>query len=63
MKIWDYVAQTWVSAEGKEVHAGNIENVPTKEKAKFPQHFFPEVRIKKSLKKLVDPNFTLIIFL
>lgn len=29
---------------GKSVHTGNIEAVPTKEKAKFPQHFFPECK-------------------
>lgn len=28
---------------GKEIHSGNIEGVVTKEKAKFPQDFFPEV--------------------
>lgn len=31
--------------KGKEVHSGNIEGVSTKEKSKFPQDFFPEVRI------------------
>lgn len=29
---------------GKEVHSGNIEAVTTKEKAKFPQEFFPECK-------------------
>lgn len=29
---------------GKEVHSGNIEAVATKEKAKFPQEFFPECK-------------------
>lgn len=33
----------FVAVEGKEVHSGNIEDVPTKEKSKFPQDFFPEV--------------------
>lgn len=31
------------SLNGKEVHSGNIEKVPIKEKSKFPQNFFPEV--------------------
>nr|CAH7752280.1 unnamed protein product [Callosobruchus chinensis] len=29
--------------KGKEIHSGNIEAVVTKEKAKFPQDFFPEL--------------------
>lgn len=29
---------------GKEVHSGNIEAVTSKEKAKFPQDFFPECK-------------------
>lgn len=33
----------FVAVEGKEVHSGNIEDVPIKEKSKFPQDFFPEV--------------------
>lgn len=33
----------FVAVEGKTVHAGNIEDVPIKEKSKFPQDFFPEV--------------------
>jgi inositol-1,4,5-trisphosphate 5-phosphatase len=37
-----------VSVEGREVLSGNIENVPIKDKAKFPQHFFPEVRIRST---------------
>jgi len=28
----------------KEVHLGNIEALPTKEKAKFPQEYFPECK-------------------
>jgi inositol-1,4,5-trisphosphate 5-phosphatase len=38
-------AMCFVPAKGKEVHSGNIEGVSTKEKAKFPQDFFPEVRL------------------
>lgn len=35
----------FVAVEGKEIRSGDIEDVPTKEKSKFPQDFFPEVRI------------------
>ncbi|XP_028047934.1 inositol polyphosphate-5-phosphatase A isoform X2 [Monomorium pharaonis] len=34
----------FVPVSGKEVHSGNIEAVSTKEKAKFPQEFFPECK-------------------
>ncbi|CAG5132364.1 unnamed protein product, partial [Candidula unifasciata] len=34
----------FIEVEGREVLSGNIENVPIKEKAKFPQHFFPEFK-------------------
>ncbi|XP_044581190.1 inositol polyphosphate-5-phosphatase A isoform X1 [Cotesia glomerata] len=42
--IWDFQAYKFVVVSGKEVHSGNIESVPTKEKAKFPQNFFPECK-------------------
>lgn len=45
LKIWDWDLKAYVEVSGKEVHSGNIEKVTTKEKAKFPQHFFPEVSI------------------
>lgn len=35
---------TFTPVSGKEVHSGNIEAVTTKEKAKFPQEFFPECK-------------------
>ena len=35
---------SFVPLIGKEVHSGNIEAVTTKEKAKFPQDFFPECK-------------------
>ncbi|XP_028157150.1 type I inositol 1,4,5-trisphosphate 5-phosphatase isoform X3 [Ostrinia furnacalis] len=44
LKIWDFELKAYVDAAGKELHSGNIEKVPTKEKAKFPQHFFPECK-------------------
>ncbi|XP_053619848.1 inositol polyphosphate-5-phosphatase A isoform X3 [Plodia interpunctella] len=44
LKIWDFDLKAYVEVAGKEVHSGNIEKVTTKEKAKFPQHFFPECK-------------------
>ncbi|XP_026322989.1 type I inositol 1,4,5-trisphosphate 5-phosphatase [Hyposmocoma kahamanoa] len=44
LKIWDWDLKAYVEVSGKEVHSGNIEKVTTKEKAKFPQHFFPECK-------------------
>lgn len=42
--IWNFKDLKFLPVHGKEIHSGNIEAVVTKEKAKFPQHFFPEVR-------------------
>lgn len=42
--IWDFVDKKFVAVEGREVLSGNIENVPIKDKAKFPQNFFPEFK-------------------
>ncbi|XP_046668070.1 inositol polyphosphate-5-phosphatase A isoform X1 [Homalodisca vitripennis] len=42
--IWDFKELNFVAVEGKDVHSGNIEDVPTKEKSKFPQDFFPECK-------------------
>ncbi|TGZ48639.1 Type I inositol-1,4,5-trisphosphate 5-phosphatase [Temnothorax longispinosus] len=42
--LWDFNECTFVPVSGKEVHSGNIEAVTTKEKAKFPQEFFPECK-------------------
>lgn len=44
VKIWNFLTHEWDSAEGKSIHTGNIEAVATKEKAKFPQNFFPECK-------------------
>ncbi|KAJ0170909.1 hypothetical protein K1T71_013681 [Dendrolimus kikuchii] len=44
LKIWDFALNAYVDVAGREVHSGNIEKVTTKEKAKFPQHFFPECK-------------------
>ncbi|KAF3425723.1 hypothetical protein E2986_05806 [Frieseomelitta varia] len=42
--LWDFQECTFIPVNGKEVHSGNIEAVTTKEKAKFPQEFFPECK-------------------
>ncbi|XP_011878822.1 PREDICTED: uncharacterized protein LOC105568062 isoform X2 [Vollenhovia emeryi] len=42
--LWDFNDCTFVSVNGEELHSGNIEAVTTKEKAKFPQEFFPECK-------------------
>lgn len=44
LRMWDFALSAYVDVAGKEVHSGNIEKVTTKEKAKFPQHFFPECK-------------------
>lgn len=43
-RIWNFLTHEWEPVAGKSVHSGNIEAVATKEKAKFPQHFFPECK-------------------
>lgn len=42
--LWDFKDGEFLPVNGKEVHSGNIETVSTKEKAKFPQDFFPECK-------------------
>lgn len=44
LKTWNFLTHEWEPVDGKNIHTGNIETVPTKEKSKFPQNFFPEVR-------------------
>ncbi|XP_064546977.1 inositol polyphosphate-5-phosphatase A isoform X1 [Drosophila montana] len=46
LRIWNFLTHDWDDKldKGKQIYSGNIENVPTKEKAKFPQHFFPECK-------------------
>ncbi|CAL4067938.1 unnamed protein product, partial [Meganyctiphanes norvegica] len=39
IQIWDFVDKKFVPCNGRQEHAGDIENVPIKEKAKFPQEF------------------------
>ncbi|XP_073970944.1 inositol polyphosphate-5-phosphatase A isoform X6 [Rhodnius prolixus] len=41
---WDFKELCFVAVEGKEIRSGDIEDVPTKEKSKFPQDFFPECK-------------------
>ncbi|XP_053665791.1 uncharacterized protein LOC128714898 [Anopheles marshallii] len=42
--MWNFLTHEWDSVEGKSIHTGSIETVATKEKAKFPQQFFPECK-------------------
>lgn len=42
--LWDFKECAFAPVCGKEIHSGNIEAVTTKEKAKFPQDFFPECK-------------------
>ncbi|XP_025834536.1 type I inositol 1,4,5-trisphosphate 5-phosphatase isoform X2 [Agrilus planipennis] len=42
--IWNFKDLQFEPVEDKEIHSGNIESVATKEKAKFPQDFFPECK-------------------
>uniref|UniRef100_A0A1B6DYI6 inositol-polyphosphate 5-phosphatase n=1 Tax=Clastoptera arizonana TaxID=38151 RepID=A0A1B6DYI6_9HEMI len=42
--VWDFKEFTFVPVEGKDINSGNIEDIPTKEKSKFPQDFFPECK-------------------
>ncbi|KAJ8917854.1 hypothetical protein NQ315_010767 [Exocentrus adspersus] len=42
--IWDFKDSQFLPVQGTEINSGNIEGVITKEKAKFPQDFFPECK-------------------
>lgn len=40
-----FLEQVFLPVTEKNIYSGNIEHIPTKEKSKFPQEFFPEVII------------------
>lgn len=42
--IYDFIENKFIQVEGREVLSGNIENIQIKEKAKYPQNFFPEFK-------------------
>ncbi|XP_063435125.1 inositol polyphosphate-5-phosphatase A-like isoform X1 [Mytilus trossulus] len=44
ISIWDFVDCKFIPVVGREVLSGNIETVQIKEKAKFPQDFFPDFK-------------------
>ncbi|XP_037946916.1 inositol polyphosphate-5-phosphatase A isoform X2 [Teleopsis dalmanni] len=44
IKIWNFSNNNWEYGREKYIYTGNIETVSTKEKSKFPQHFFPECK-------------------
>ncbi|XP_068157792.1 inositol polyphosphate-5-phosphatase A isoform X1 [Drosophila tropicalis] len=48
IRIWNFLTHVWEEklnqTNDKHIYSGNIETIPTKEKSKFPQHFFPECK-------------------
>ncbi|KAH3787856.1 inositol polyphosphate-5-phosphatase A-like [Dreissena polymorpha] len=42
--IYDFIECKFLPVEGREVLSGNIENIQIKEKAKYPQNFFPDFK-------------------
>ncbi|XP_016952488.1 uncharacterized protein LOC108026201 isoform X3 [Drosophila biarmipes] len=48
LKIWNFLTHSWEESlqdvKDKHIYSGNIETIATKEKSKFPQHFFPECK-------------------
>ncbi|RWS27662.1 type I inositol 1:4:5-trisphosphate 5-phosphatase-like protein, partial [Leptotrombidium deliense] len=53
VKLWDFEGEQFIPVNGKEIFSGNIESITTKEKAKFPQDFFPERQCKWSRKGFI----------
>ncbi|XP_064094083.1 uncharacterized protein LOC135206655 [Macrobrachium nipponense] len=44
VQIWDFEEKRFVECLDRREYSGNIEDVTTKEKSKFPQEFFPECK-------------------
>ncbi|XP_034111841.1 inositol polyphosphate-5-phosphatase A isoform X2 [Drosophila albomicans] len=45
LRIWNFLKHGWEDKLNEnQIYTGNIEAVATKEKSKFPQHFFPECK-------------------
>ncbi|XP_054745740.1 inositol polyphosphate-5-phosphatase A isoform X2 [Anastrepha obliqua] len=44
IRIWNFSNGTWEQPAGKNIYFGNIENISTKEKSKFPLKLFPECK-------------------
>ncbi|XP_045606791.1 uncharacterized protein 5PtaseI isoform X2 [Procambarus clarkii] len=44
LQIWDFKEKKFTDCVDRREYSGNIEDVSTKEKAKFPQEFFPECK-------------------
>lgn len=62
LKLWNFLTHSWEEdlqvVKGKHIYSGNIETIATKEKSKFPQHFFPEVcMINKIIIQLESYSF------
>ncbi|XP_049305939.1 inositol polyphosphate-5-phosphatase A isoform X3 [Bactrocera dorsalis] len=43
-RLWNFKNCSWETTQGKKLYFGNIENVATKDKSKFPLDFFPECK-------------------
>lgn len=54
---WDFKDLCFAPVDGTQIFSGNIEAVVTKEKAKFPQDFFPEVRMSHSVYIIVGTSW------
>lgn len=44
VQIWDFEEKRFTDCVDRREYSGNIEDVPSKEKSKFPQEFFPECK-------------------
>ncbi|XP_034475602.1 inositol polyphosphate-5-phosphatase A isoform X1 [Drosophila innubila] len=45
LRIWNFLKHDWEDKlDDEQIFSGNIEAISTKEKSKFPQHFFPECK-------------------
>lgn len=50
IKYYDFNESAYINVDqGQQIYSGNIESIPTKNKAKFPQHFFPEVSRRNNI--------------
>jgi hypothetical protein len=54
------IEKSFVPVMGHEIHSGNIEDVTSKEKSKFPQDFFPEVSV---MHQFGDKNTKFVVYI
>ncbi|XP_011194166.2 inositol polyphosphate-5-phosphatase A isoform X1 [Zeugodacus cucurbitae] len=64
IRLWNFTSSSWESTQGKLSYYGNIEDVPTKEKSKFPREFFPECKWSRKgfMRTRWDINGTIVDF-